>query len=100
MTVAERFAETHEIRRALFAMAGDRPRTAPAMFDELCREWGDINERRLWRVAHWLLKNGMWIRVGDRYHSEGYIRGPRHRVSRSPLMRTMCSRAQEEACSS
>jgi len=69
-------AETFAIRDSLLALAGRHPIPAAVLFERLRDEWGTLCERRLWRAINWLVAHGKLQRVGDRYHSEGYVRVP------------------------
>lgn len=57
-----------------------RPRPAADAFAALRDRWGEINERRLWRVLRWLEARrrvavvGAQVANGHRYASDGYIR--------------------------
>jgi hypothetical protein len=91
MTLRDRFAETHALRRSMLNYVTSHPRSAGRIFTLLRAEWGEVGERRLWRVLRWLLAQGAIVRVGCRYHSDGYVRGG---VSRLPRSRVHCSRCE------
>lgn len=69
-------AETLAIREALLASTGRYPKSAAQLFELVRDEWGTLTERRLWRALQKLVRDGLVRRVGERNHSDGYVRVP------------------------
>lgn len=67
--------ETIGIRESVLSYTTTRPRSAERIFGLVRQEWGEIGERRLWRILEWLIGRGAVRRIGDRYHGEGYVLG-------------------------
>lgn len=50
------------------------PKMATQVFDNLRRRWGELNERRLYKILKDLLRTGELRQIGTRYACEGYVR--------------------------
>jgi hypothetical protein len=50
------------------------PKQATQVFDRLRRRWGELTERRLYKILKDLLRTGELRRIGTRYACEGYVR--------------------------
>jgi hypothetical protein len=78
-------AEGWALRDALRdALSPKIPRTAPQLFARVRADYGDFNERRMWRYLNWLLKRGIAVRLAPLYFNQekfaddidiGYLRG-------------------------
>lgn len=80
--VSARSAETWALRDALRDALSPRvPKTAPQLFSLVERDWGHVDERRLWRYLNWLMQRGIAVRLAPRYYNQahfedvGYLRG-------------------------
>lgn len=67
--------ETLGIRESVLSYTTTRPRSAERIFGLVRAEWGEIGERRLWRILNWLVGRGAIVRVGQRHCSDGYVLG-------------------------
>lgn len=76
--------ETWELRESMRALFGESrrgqisdryPHRATDVFDALTSDWGEVTDRRLWRVLWWLLSRGFVVRVGTSHNGSSYVRG-------------------------
>lgn len=72
---ADSTAETKALRESMLGYVTTRPRSAERIFSLLRDEWGDVNERRLWRTLRWLVSTGAVTRLGVSRSGSSYIRG-------------------------
>lgn len=92
-------SEIYAIRDAPLAATGRYPRPALELFASVTGEWGSICERRLWRALDWLVSLGKVRRVGDRYHSQGYVRVPDAQPTQDELAaRRLLELAEDRKC--
>lgn len=66
------------------ALSNRLPRTAPVLFSMVAREYGDVDQRRMWRYLSWLMQRGIAVRLAPRHYNRaefigefdvGYVRG-------------------------